>query len=120
VSVDPYASEPAVQIPPDLWTQYQQAVENAEGWNRHVKFLREQIEKLIGDAHAGKVGDRKVVTYRPIDTWSVTGLKRDYPEMVQHFEHEVARTEFDLKSFAAQHPDIAEQYRSRQFRAVVG
>lgn len=118
MSVDPYASEPAVQIPPDLWQQYTEALENEAGWTRHVKFLREQIEKLIGDAHAGKVGDRKVVTYRPIDTWSVSGLKRDYPEMVAHFEHEVSKVEFDLEAFRAQHPDIAAAYRSRQFRAA--
>lgn len=118
MAVDPYANEPAVQIPPDLWQQYTEAVENAAGWNRHVDFLKEQIKKLVGDAHAGKVGDRKVVTYRPIDTWSVSGIRRDYSELAQHFDHEVTRVEFDFDAFAAQHPDIAEQYRSRQFRVA--
>jgi len=120
MAVDPYKNESTVQIPPDLWQKYEQACEAEAGWTNHVKYLREQIEKLIGDAHAGMVGDRKVVTYRPINTYSIAGILRDYPEMAAHFEREETKTVFDLNAFKAQHENIAEQYRSRQFRVVSG
>lgn len=116
MAVDPYASEPAVQIPPDLWDRYSKAVSAYNGWKAYLESLREEIEAVIGDAHAAKVGDQKVITYRPIDTFSVAGIKRDYPEIAQHFVHEVTREEFDLAAFRKQHAEIAEKYQSRQFR----
>jgi hypothetical protein len=118
MAVDQYQNEPVVQIPPDLWRQYEEARESEAGWVRRVTFLRDQIEKLVGEAHAGMVGTKKVVTYRPISTYSVRGIQRDYPEMAQNFEREETRTVFDLDAFRAQHEEIAEQYRSRQFRVV--
>jgi len=116
MTVDPYQNEPAVQIPPDLWDEYTTGVRAVQEWEAYLEIRRAKIEELIGTAHAGMVGNKKVVTYRPINKWSVGGIRRDYAEMAAHFEHEVTRVEFDLNAFRAQHPDIAEKYQTRQFR----
>jgi len=118
MAVDQYENEPTTQISPDLWDQYQDALRAVAKWEQHLDLLKLKLKTELGDAHAGMIGDRKVVTYRPINTYSVAGIRRDYEELAQHFEHEVTRTEFDLAAFSAQHPDIADKYRTRQFRVA--
>jgi hypothetical protein len=116
--IDEHANEPAVQLPPDLVDQYKAAVNALQGWKNHVAFLRRQIEEKMGGAYAGMVGDRKVVTYRPVDTWAVSLLRKEHPELAQHFVKEVTREMFALQDFIRQHGDIAARYQSRSFRIV--
>jgi hypothetical protein len=116
--IDPHATETTKEIPGDLWRQYEETRANVEGWKRHLDFLQEQIQAYIGDAHAGTVGGRKVVTYRPTATYAVTALRKAYPELAQHFEVEKLVTQFDLDAFLHQHNEIAERFRSRSFRVV--
>lgn len=118
--IDPYANEPTAEIPGGLWTQYKETLENVTGWTKHLEYLKEQIQKHIGTAHAGTVGGKKVVLYRPTETYAIAALRKAEPELTQHFEFEKTVTEFDLAAFKAQHLDIAEQYRSRSFRVVTG
>jgi len=118
VSTDVHPNEPTVQISPDLWAEYEGAMAKLASWHKYVELLREKIMEEIGDAHAGMVGNRKVATYRPVDTYRLKALIAEYPELTQHFEREVTKTEFDLDAFDAQHHDILEKFRSRAFRVV--
>ena len=118
MTIDKFATEPAKEIPGDLWRQYKETLDSVEGWKRHLDFLREQIETYLGDAHAGTVGGVKVVTYRPTATYAVKALREAYPELVQHFERDELVTVVDMKAFIKQHEEIAEQFRSRSFRVV--
>lgn len=119
MSIDPYASEPVVELPGGLWREYLDAVNARDRWARHAEDIQEKLKERIGDAHAGTVNGKKVVTYRPTATYAVSVLRKAEPELTQHFEREVLKTEFDLSAFIKQHEDIAERYRSRSFRAVV-
>lgn len=120
MSTETPVQEPTVEINPAVWAEYQGALAKLASWQKYVELLREQIVKEIGDAHAGTVNGRKVATYRPVDTYRIKALIAEYPELVQHFEHDVTRTEFDVAAFDAQHHEILERYRSRAFRTVTG
>lgn len=114
----PHDKEPTVEIPGGLWKSYLEARKSREDWEEHEKYYRERIEKLLGDAPAGTVGGVKVVTYRPADKWSTTGILKEYPEIADHFVVTRQVDEFDVEAFIRQHPDLAEPFRSRSFRVV--
>lgn len=114
----PHDKEPTAEIPGGLWRSYLEARRNREDWEAHEKHYRERVEKLIGDASAGTVGGVKVVSYRPAEKWSVTGIRKEYPEIAQHFVVTQTVENFDISAFVAQHPDLAEPFRSRSFRLV--
>lgn len=120
MSTDVHPNETTAQISPDLWAEYEGAMAKLASWHKYTGLLREKIMEEIGDAHAGMVGNRKVATYRPVDTYRIKALVAEYPELAQHFEREVTRTEFDVSAFDAQHHDILEKFRSRAFRVVTG
>lgn len=113
-----HVTETTAPIAPDLYAEYVGALAKLASWKKYVDLLQEQIKDQIGDAHAGMVGNRKVVTYRPVDTYRIKDLIEEYPELVQHFEREITKTEFDVSGFDAQHHEILEKYRSRAFRVV--
>lgn len=113
---DPHENENTVEIPQAVWAAYIAARNNAEAWGEQAARYRSQIEELMGSAPAGTVDGVKVVTYRPSARFAEFGIKRDYPELVQHFVREKVVEEFDVKAFVAAHPDLAEKYRSRSFR----
>lgn len=118
MNTDPYASEPAAQIPPDLYDEYENAALAVERWEKHLNRIEAEIKEILGDAHAGMVGRRKVFTYRPINTYRIKQLVAEYPELVQHFEREITNIQFDVNAFDKQHHEILEKYRSRSFRRV--
>ena len=113
-------TESVVQIPPDVWAEYEMALAKQASWNKYVSLLQDQIKQILGDAHAGMVGTRKVATYRPVDTYRIKALLEEYPELAQHFERQVTKTEFDVNAFDAQHHEILEKFRTRSFRVVAG
>lgn len=114
----PHDKESTVEIPGGLWRSYLDARKSREDWEVHEKFYRERIEKLLGDARAGTVGGVKVVSYRPADKWSGVGIRKEHPEIAEHFVVSRQVEEFDVAAFVAQHPDLAEPFRSRSFRLV--
>ncbi len=113
-------TETVAQIAPDLFAEYEAALAKQASWKKYVDLLQEQIKDQLGDAHAGMVGSRKVVTYRPVANYRISDLVAEYPELAQHFEREVTKTEFDVSAFDAQHHEILEKFRSRAFRVVTG
>lgn len=115
---DPYADETTTEIDPDTWRLYLQAKSNAEGWEKEATKLRAKVEEQIGDAHAGTIDGVKVVYYRPRDSWAEARIVKENPDLAQHFYVPVYENRFSLVDFRAAHPEIADKYRSRAFKAV--
>ncbi len=117
---DPHANEPVVELDPDLYKLYLEAVDAVDRWTKELNRRRKRLEEQIGDAYAGTIEGLKVITYRPTATFATTRLVKDYPDLTAHFFKKVFRDEFQTEDFVKAHPDIAEQYQSRSFRRVEG
>jgi hypothetical protein len=113
---DPHQAEQTVELDPLLWTLYQQAQINADGWQLEADKLKAKVIAQIGDAYAATVDGIKVAYYRPTAKYAESRLVADNPDLVQHFMKWQRKEIFDLEAFMAQHPDVAERYRVRSFR----
>lgn len=115
---DPFVNEPTTEVNRDkvaLWLAARDAVSK---WKEEEERLRRELEAELGDAWAGTVDGEKVFTYRPMDRWAEARILKEQHDLAQHYVKPTVVDKFDLAAFRAQHPDIADQYRSRQFRAV--
>lgn len=114
--VDPHADEPTAELDPVKWALYVELLKAMEAGEQRLKALRKEFEQEIGDAHAGVVNGRKVITYRPRDGYNTTLLKKEYGELTQHFMREETRDVLDMSLFAKAYPDIAQKFQTRDFR----
>lgn len=118
MKVDPYLNEKTVDLDPDIHARYLEAKENADAWKKEAERLQGILRDSLGDAHAGLIHGRKVVTHRPVNTYRISDLVRDYPELTQHYFVTKEVETFDQDTFAVSHGDILERYRSRSFRSI--
>lgn len=115
---EPYAGEPTQEIDRTIFMKWQEAKRNAEAWEHEAKRLRAHLESMLGDAFAATIDGVKVLTYRPGAKYATAAIRRDYPDLTQHFIISRLVDDLDMDRFAAQHPEIAERYRVRSFREV--
>jgi hypothetical protein len=115
---DPYEKEPTADLDPHTFGLYMEAMNAIMEWKRVAEGYQKELLEQLGDAHAGLVDGRKLVTNRPSDRWAEARLQKEYAELTQHYVKPKVTQVFDLDSFAASHPDIAEKYRVRSFRSV--
>jgi hypothetical protein len=117
---DKHAEEPVTEIDKDYFKLWKEARAAADAWNKEVVRLRGLLEEQLKAARAtaGTVDGEKVLTFRPSNTYAVAQLREQYPDLTGHFMKHTMVTELDIAAFAAAHPDIAEQFRSRSFREV--
>lgn len=115
---DPYVNEPTVEVTRDKVRQWIQARDAVAQWKKIEEEARRALEEEVGDAWAGTLDGEKVFTYRPIDRWAEARLMKEQGELTQHYIKPQVIDVFDLASFRAQHPDVADRYQSRQFRAA--
>ena len=114
----PHADEPSVQLDPALVIAWREAEQKAADFKKEADRLKGLLMAAMGDFPAGKVGDDKVITYRPSDAWATARLVKENENLTQHFYRPVTKDVFDLESFRLRHPEVAEKYRIRTFRAV--
>lgn len=115
---DPYAHEPTKELNPDKVRLFKAARDAVAKWTAELERLKKELQAELDGAHAGTVDGVKVVTYRPQDRYAVARLVKDNPDITEHFwKHEVVR-QFDVDTFTAQHPEIADAYRIRAFNEV--
>jgi hypothetical protein len=113
-------NEPAVQVNADLVREWMATLAQIERLQAYADDLKASLIKQIGDANAGMIGDRKVITHRPENRYATARLMKERGDLAQHFIREVTKEEFDLEAFKARHPDVADEYRVRSFRLVMG
>lgn len=117
---DEYADEPAVQVAADLYEEWVEMTKRIAKLQAYADDLKAALIKQIGDAHAGMVGNRKVLTHRPENRYATARLMKERHDLTQHFMRTVQKEEFDLEAFKVRHPEEAEQYRIRSFRLLPG
>lgn len=118
MKVDPYLNEPTADLDPETHAAYLEARSNAKAWMVEAERLKEKLQLQLGDKHAGLVLGRKVITHRPVDTYRIKDLVRDYPDLTQHYFITKETEVFDLDTFQHAHADLLAPYQSRQFKSV--
>lgn len=118
MKIDPHADEPTVAINPTLHAKYLEAKENAALWKKEADRLKAQLVAELGDAYAGTINGYKLVTYRPEERFNTTQLRKDWPDLTEHFVKYVTEPVFVMSDFEAAHADIAEKYRVRSFKSL--
>lgn len=99
----------------ELIVAEREATKLAAAWGERAKQLRAAIEAVMGDADAGTVRGRVVVTHLPKEQWAVARLRSEYPDLTAQFVEIVAKEEFVLDKFRVAYPDIARQYQVKSF-----
>ena len=115
---DRYENEPTIQLDPEKVNRWREARANAEAWQDIADKIKAELVGDLGDATAGKIGDDKVITYRPSERYAEARIRQDHPDLVPHFMRTKTQEVFDMAAFRRSHPEIAEQYHVRQFRLV--
>lgn len=114
---DQHVDEAKAEVSALLYAGWREAEENAKAWDKVARERRQALEEVLGNASAGTIEGRVVVTYRPSDKWAVAALMKAYPDLTQHFMRPApVREELDLEAFRKAHPDVADQFRVRVFR----
>lgn len=115
--VDPHADEPTAELDPVKWALYVELLKAMEAGEQRLEDLRKEFEEAIGQAHAGVVDGKKVITFRPrTGSYNTTLLKKEYGELTQHFMHPVTRDALDMELFARAYPEYAAKYQTRDFK----
>ena len=112
---DPHAGEMTIEIDRDKWKLWEEAQAAIKAWQEEAERLKKEILEELGDAYAGTVDGKKVVSHRPKEQYAVTRLQKDYPALVEHFLRWKTEQVFDTEAFAVAHPEILEQYKVRAF-----
>jgi len=115
---DPHATEPVAEIDRDKYQLWLEAKAAAKAWTAEAKRLETDLQEQLQGMHAGTVDGKKVISYRYKDQYAVRRLVDDYPDLTERFIFPVKVPTFDITSFAAAHPEIAERYRVREFRGL--
>lgn len=115
---DPYINEPTTELPGDLYYRYLRVVAEIAAAEKERDDLRKKLEEIMGDAHAGLVDGKKVITNRPMNRVAEQALLRKYPDLTAPYIKPTLVDKLDLATFSAQHPDVVAEFQSRQFRIV--
>lgn len=115
---DPHAGEPTVEVSGDLLKLYEEALTNAKAWTDLANKYKGALVEQIGDAFAGTVDGEKVVSHRPKEQYAIARLRKDYPDLTEHFMAWKTEQVFDLDKFKKAHPEIIEQYQVRAFNRL--
>lgn len=97
---------------------YLEAVER----RRAIKVMEAELARLerklraaIGDNEAATIFGEEVITNRPVKKLRAKQLAEDNPVLYKQYTRPMLVDQFDAEAFQADHPNLYEQYRSRQF-----
>jgi len=120
IAQDPHEDEPTVELDSAIWDAYHRARRAADQALKDLDNIKNDLILALGDAHAGIVEGRKVVTFRPQRRYAEAQLRARYPDLTQHYLTSKLVEVLDVNRFGAAHPDILEQFQVRAFKAEVG
>jgi hypothetical protein len=115
---DPYQDELTTEIDRDKFKLWQEAKAAVRAWQAEADRLAADLRDSLHGMTAGTIDGRKIVTYRPKDQYATNRLIRDYPDLTSHFMKPKLVDTLDIEAFVAAHPEIADQYRVREFRGL--
>jgi hypothetical protein len=103
----------AVEVDEDIRKLIDRAQDAIKQWSAELEQLKNKLKDQMGDATVATVNGQLVATWRPKATWRTSDLRRDYPDLTDHYMVTDTVTKFDVERFAAVHPDVAEKYQTR-------
>jgi hypothetical protein len=115
---DKYADEPTVEVDKNLYDQWLHAKKASEAWEKIAKGYRQALISNIGEFAAATVNGVKVLSYRPSEAYAEKRMQEEFPDLTEHYTHEVTTKVFDVDLFVRAHPEIAEKFRVRTFREI--
>jgi len=118
IAQDPREDEPTVELDSAIWDAYHRARRAADQAQEDLDNAKNALILTLGDAHAGIINGRKVVTFRPQKRYAEAQLRARYPDLTQHYLTSKLVEILDVNRFGAAHPDILEQFQVRAFKAV--
>jgi hypothetical protein len=99
---------------------YDKAVREYNDLGAEIEQLKTTIQAAMGDAQAATVKGVSTFTFNLKDSWRTTDLKKDHGHLTRNYMVQQVVDKFDVKAFAKDHPSIARQYQTREFRRVSG
>lgn len=99
-----------------LLAEHRRCLDSIKEWEERRDQLAEKIRLLLGDATAGTVNGREVVTYEPIDRFQGARFKKEHPDLYEVYTDTVKVRQFNSKSLQQARPDLYEEYQVRQLR----
>jgi hypothetical protein len=115
---EPKPGELTVEADRDLAKLLKEAAAAEKAWRERKEQLRKKIQESMGEATAALVDGELAFTNRYKNTYREKDLRTDYPDLTDHYVHDVVVPTFDMAQFAAVHPDIAKHYQTRAFIEV--
>lgn len=111
-------NEPRTEIQGDLYADWVDARDQMQRWTLRAEELRRKLEEQLGEATAGTIHGRVMLTYRYKSGYATRALIRDFPALTEDYMRSRVVEELDMDAFVASHPDLAARYRIRELRRV--
>jgi hypothetical protein len=99
---------------------YDKAVAEYNELGAEIERLQKEIQAEMGNAQAATVAGVQVFTFNMKNSWRTKDLQADYGNITKDYMVPSDKLVFDVKKFAADHPAIASQYQTREFRRTSG
>lgn len=99
---------------------YDKAIREYNDLGAQIEQLKATIQAAMGDAQAATVKDVATFTFNWKESWRTTDLKKDHGHLTRKYMVVQTVEKFDVNKFAKDHPSIARQYQTREFRRVSG
>ena len=87
-----------------------------------LKQLKQDIADEMGQAEVAKVRGVKVFTYQMKKSWRTADLLKDdrWGDLASRYLKPVLVDKLDMAAFAKDHPAVALEFQTREFRRVTG
>jgi hypothetical protein len=99
----------------DLLRRLTEAQNAAKAWTSIANGLRDQIEKLIGDAEVGTVNGEEALTFSWVDSFRSTDFKKQQPDLYRRYEVDTTVRKLDVDWLKRTQPELYREYQTRRF-----
>lgn len=99
---------------------YDKGVAERNALDAELAQLEETIQVAMGAAETAMVKGVRTFTFNWKQSWRTTELKKDHGHLTKNYMVKQVTEKFDAKAFAKDHPSIAREYQTREFRRVSG
>jgi len=107
-----------VQLDKALYLEFENAKRNEQWWKKEANRLGAEIRALAGDDTVVMVGDRRVITYDWINSFSERPFKEAYPQVHEQYLRSVVTEQLDLLRLKNDLPEIYRQFQQRRLELV--
>lgn len=99
---------------------YDQAVRQYNDMGAEIEKLKKTIIAAMGQSNIGSINGVSVFTHNTKESWRTKDLLRDHGHLTRNYMVPTTVDKFNAKAFAKDHPSIAKQYQTTEFRRVSG